>query len=105
MVEDVSVLIRANVAVEQPEFAILDQAISVFQVGVAGTNRFHLGTAEYDAGLKFFQQEVVVGSDPINSGISLSGGSRVPPRILFRVRLGGMGGLAGHGKTVTGAGH
>ena len=57
VVEDVAVVIGADVAVEQPEFAIFKQAIGVFEVGLAGADRFDLGAGQGDAGFKFFQQK------------------------------------------------
>ena len=38
VVEDVAVIIRADVAVEQPEFAVLEQSVGVFEVRLSGTN-------------------------------------------------------------------
>src|SRR5439155_24424044 len=40
VVEDVAMLVRPDVAVKQPEFAIFDQAIGIFQVGPASSYRF-----------------------------------------------------------------
>ena len=43
VVMDVAVLVGADVGVEQPEFAVLDQAVGVFEVGEAAADRFGLG--------------------------------------------------------------
>src|SRR5207247_7813397 len=40
VVEDVAMLVGPDVAVKQPEFAIFDQAIGIFQVGPASSYRF-----------------------------------------------------------------
>ena len=62
---------------------------------MAGANRFHLGSGQNDAGLKFFQQEVVMRSDPINGGVSFAGGGRVAAGIFLRIRLGLVGRIGG----------
>jgi len=96
VIEDVAVVVGSDMGIQQPQLAILDQPVGVFEIGGSRANRLDLGTGQGDAGLKFFQQEIVVGSDPINSGVSLSGSSRIPARVLLRVRLGLVCGLAGH---------
>ena len=53
-------LVRADVTVEQPEFAVLHQPIGILEVRLAGPDRFDLGASQRNAGLKFFQQEVVM---------------------------------------------
>src|SRR5437660_12874613 len=94
VVEDVAMLVRPDVAVKQPEFAIFDQAIGIFQVGPASAYRVYLRCSEGHPRLKFFQHEVVVRSNPVYSCMTLTSGSRVQPRIFLRIRLGLMSGLA-----------
>src|SRR6266852_8751973 len=65
VVEDVAVLVGADVAVEQPEFAVFDEPIGIFKVSAASPDRFDLGSRQGNTRLKFFQQEVIVSSDPI----------------------------------------
>ena len=60
MIEDVAVLVRTDVSIQQPELPVLDQAVGIFEVSEPGTDRFDLGAGQNDAGLKFFQQEVVM---------------------------------------------
>ena len=60
VIKDVAVLIRADVAIQQPELAIFDQAVSIFEVASAGPDRFDLGPGQRNPRLKFFQQEVVM---------------------------------------------
>ena len=42
VIEDVAMLVGADVAIEEPEFAIFDQSVSIFEIGAAGANRFDL---------------------------------------------------------------
>src|SRR5579872_1373937 len=83
MIKDVSVLVRTDVSIEQPELPILDNPVCILQVHPSGANGFHFCPGQNDARLKFFQQEIVVGSDPIDGSIALSGGGRVAPGIFF----------------------
>ena len=103
MIKDVAVLVGPDVCIQKPEFAVLEQAVGVLEIGAAGADGFDLGSGEDHPGFKFFQQEVVVGSDPIDGGVSLPGGGRIPARIFFRTGLGLMCGRARHRyrKTVT----
>ena len=84
MVEDVAVVVGSDVAVEQPEFAILEQPVGVFEVGLSGADRFDLGPGQGDSGLEFLQQEVVMGGDPVDGGIALAGRGRVAAGIFLR---------------------
>src|SRR3989442_11248259 len=44
VVEDVAMLVGADVAVEQPEFAVFDEPIGIFKVGASSPDRFDLGS-------------------------------------------------------------
>ena len=101
VVVHVTVLVGADVSIEQPEFAVLDQAVRVFEVGEAAADGFGLGPGKNYAALKFFQQEVVVGSDPINSGIALAAGGGLAARRFLQGGLGLVCGLAGHGGSIS----
>jgi hypothetical protein len=85
------------VGVEEPEFAVLDQAVGIFEVGEASADGFGLGSGQNYAAFKFFQQEVVMRSDPINGGVSVAGGCRFASRGFLFAGLGFVGGLARHG--------
>ena len=61
-----------------------------------GANRLHFRPGQNDSGLKFFQQEIVMRSDPVNSGIAFAGGRRVAAGIFLQVWLRLMCGLASH---------
>ena len=54
MIGVVAVLVGADVAIEEPEFAVLDQAVGVLEIGFAGADGLYLGSGENDAGLEFF---------------------------------------------------
>jgi hypothetical protein len=54
MIGGVAVVIGSDVAVEEPELSVFDEAIGVFQVGGTGTNRLDLGSREYDSRFEFF---------------------------------------------------
>jgi len=60
MIEDVAVLVRPDVAIQQPQLAVFDQSVGVFEVGMPSSNRFDLSPSQRHACLKFFQQEVVM---------------------------------------------
>jgi len=96
VIVNVAVLVRADVSIEQPEFAVLDQTIGILKVGESAANRFCLGSGKNNTALKFFQQEVVMGSDPINGSIALTGGGGVAAWGFFRAGFGLVCGLAGH---------
>ena len=53
-------LVGTDVGIQQPEFAVLDQAIRILEVGQPAPDRFHLGPGQDHPRLKFFQQEVVM---------------------------------------------
>src|SRR5208282_312676 len=97
MVENVSMLIRADVSIQQPKLVAFDQPVGILQVGESSANGLDLRTRQRHAALKFFQQEVVMRGVPINGSISLSRGGRVAVWGFLRVRLGLMCGLARHG--------
>ena len=63
---------------------------------MAGANGFHFRTGQYDAGFKFFEQEIVMRSDPIDSSVALPGGGRVAAWTFLRVWSGLVCGLARH---------
>lgn len=56
-----------------------------------------LGSGKNNPALKFFQQEVVMGSDPINGSVALTGGGGLAARGFLRAGLGLVRGLARHG--------
>src|SRR5437763_5496763 len=97
MVVDIAVLVRPDVGIQEPYSVIFDQSVRIFEVGETSPHRFHLGSGENDARLKFFQQEVVMGSDPINSSVSVTRGSGIPARRFLRIGLSLVCGLARHG--------
>jgi len=70
---NVSMRIRADMYVEQKRFAILDEAVGVFEVGLTLADGFDLGAAESDAGFEFFEEEVVMAGHAIVRGIPLTG--------------------------------
>jgi hypothetical protein len=96
MVEDVPMLVRANVTVQQPEFPVFDKPIRIFQIGATRTHGLDLSSGQSDPGLEFFQQEVVVPSDPVYRGIALSRRGGIPAWRFFGVRSRLVCGLAGH---------
>src|SRR5450759_1591734 len=97
MIRVVAVVIGADMAVEEPEFAVFDQPVGVLEIGLAGSNRLHLGAGENDSGLEFFEQEIVVTRVPVYSGILLPGSGGLAARILLPIGLGLVGSLLGHG--------
>jgi len=96
MIRVAPVFIRTDMAVQQPQLPVLDEPVRVLQVRPATPDRLHLGPRQRHPSLKFFQQEVVMRSDPINGSIPLSARGGIPPRGFLRIRLGLMRGLTGH---------
>jgi hypothetical protein len=45
---------------KQKRLAVLDQAVGVFQVGLALADRLHLGAAQRNSGLEFLEEKVVM---------------------------------------------
>src|SRR5450755_6413 len=86
MIKDVAVLVNPDMRVDQPEFAVLHQAVSVLEVGSARTNRLHFGSAKSDTGFKFIQQEIVIRGGTIDRGIAQAAGRRIAPGLLFLLR-------------------
>src|ERR1035438_8441328 len=83
MVEDVAVFVRADVRIDQPEFAIFYQPVGVLEVSSSGAHGFHFGSAQGDTGFKLLQQKVVVRRGAVDRSVPLSAGGRIAPRLLF----------------------
>src|SRR5580704_14485254 len=98
VVVNVAVLVGSDVGIEEPKFSVFDESVGIFEVGQAAADRFGLSSGKNHATLKFFQQEVVMRSDPINGSIALAGGCRFAFWRFLRAGLSLMRGLAGHGR-------
>src|SRR5208337_852489 len=96
MIGKVAVVIGADVAVEEPEFAVLDNAVGVLEIGGAATDRLHFGSGENHPGLEFFEQEIVVTRVPVYSGVLFAGSGGLAARILLPIGLSLVRGLLGH---------
>src|SRR5271165_3299040 len=81
VVENVAMVVGSDVAVKQPKFAVLQQSVGVFQVGLSGPDRFDFGSGQGNPGLEFLQKEIVVGCDPVDGGIALSGCGGIAARV------------------------
>jgi len=92
----VAMVVGANVAIQEPEFAVFDQAVGVFEINRSSANRFHFRSGENYSGLEFFEQEVVMARVPVYSGVFLAGGGRLASRIFLPVGLCLVRGLLGH---------
>ena len=88
--------VRADVTIEKPELAVLDQAIGIFETDFAGTDRLDLRTRQDDSGLVFFEQEIVVSGVPVGSGIPFTTGSWLSARLLLSTGLRLVSGLPRH---------
>src|SRR5581483_2109848 len=69
VVVDVAVLVGADVSVQQPELAVFDQAIGVFEVDTAAADRLDLGAGEYDAGLDLLGEGRVVRRSAVDGDV------------------------------------
>jgi hypothetical protein len=65
----VSVGVRADVTIQQPDFSALDQAISVFEVHTAVPGGLDFRTGKDHAGLKSFENLVIVEGLPIDGDL------------------------------------
>ena len=101
MIGIAAMLIGADVCVQKPDLPVFHQPVRVLEIGPAATDRFDLRAGQGNAGLKFFQQEIVVLSDPVHSGVALAGCCGITARILFRVGLSLMAGLARHDSVIS----
>src|SRR4051812_6403034 len=91
------IVVRADVRVQQPELAVFDQAIGVFQVRASAADRLDLAAGQHHARFELLQQEIIMAGGTVERGIALARRDRIALGILRSVRLGLMGGLAGHG--------
>src|SRR5271165_1009417 len=101
MIEDVAMLIDTNVRVDEPEFAILHQSISVFQVGAPAANGLHLRATQSNSGLELVQKEIIVRGSPIDRRVAQSAGRRIAPTLLLLLGTNCGLGRAGHGDKLT----
>jgi hypothetical protein len=81
--------------------AILDEAVGVFEVGLALADGLDLSAAQGDPGLDLFKQKVIVAGSPVLGGVALSAGDRIPrPGRLLGAGFTGLGddvtSLTGH---------
>ena len=60
VVEDVPLLVRADVHADEEELAVLDRGVRIAQVDPAGAEGLHLGPGKGDAGLQRLLDVVVV---------------------------------------------
>ena len=96
VIEDVAVLVGADVGVQQPQLAIFDQAVSIFEIGAAGADSFHLGAGEHHAGFVFFQQKIIMRGGAIHAGITLAAGHGISLDVFWFFRAILMQEVAGH---------
>ena len=60
----------ADVGVEEESFAVFEEAVSVFQVGLAFADGFNLGAAESYAALEVVGEEVVEAGGAVEGGVA-----------------------------------
>jgi hypothetical protein len=60
MIKNVPMLIGTNVGVQQPDLVVLHQPVRILQVSQSASDGLNLGPGQRYAGLKFFQQEIVM---------------------------------------------
>src|ERR1019366_5265646 len=70
--------------------------VGVLEVSSSSAHRFHLGSAQGDAGFELFQQKVVVRRGTVDRGVPLPAGGGIAPRLLFLFGTTCGGGLTGH---------
>lgn len=77
MVHGVAMRERTDVRVEQEGFAVFDQAVGVFELGLAFTNAFDLSAAQSDARFIPVKEEVVVGGRAVDGSVAAAHGDGV----------------------------
>jgi hypothetical protein len=85
--------------IQQPELAILHQCVGIFQIGVAGADRFDFGAGKHDPGFQFVLEKIIMACRAIHGRIAFAGSDGIAPDILWFSRLSCMYGLAGHEST------
>ncbi|MPM10155.1 hypothetical protein SDC9_56480 [bioreactor metagenome] len=60
VVEDVAVLIRADVHSKDHKLSVFDLTVAVLEIDTAGSDRFDLSADQSDSGFKLFDDKVVV---------------------------------------------
>src|SRR6516162_7415950 len=61
--------VSADMAVNQPHFAVPYYAITVLEVGLAFTNRLHFRSRQFDASFELLQEMIVMRSLPVDGKI------------------------------------
>ena len=83
--------------VQQPQFAVFDDAVGVLQIGPPGADGLHLSAGEHDSGLELFQQKIKMRGGAVLGGIALAASHRIALYIFRLLRTYLMRGLAWHG--------
>jgi len=88
--------IGADMRIQQIRFAVLNDSIRIFEIGLAFTNGFNLRSSERDAGFELVEQEVIVRRGAIDRGVSLTRGDWFPGFRFLRGWSSVLTRLAGH---------
>jgi len=95
-IEDIAVLIGADVDAADEELAILDRTVGVLQIDVAAADGFDLGPGQLDAGLealqnKVFMKGLAVSADLLRALLlwhgTTSHGKNRPPSPVGRLKV------------------
>src|ERR1700761_1189778 len=97
------IFISANVSIQEPQFAVFEQCVTILKVGTARADGFNLRAGQDNAGFQPVLKEVIVAGGPIERSIALPGGYGVTLNVFGLIRLSLMSGLAGHGSLLSGA--
>src|SRR5215813_10213776 len=68
MIHSISVRVRTDVTIEQPDFSIFDQSVTVLQIYFTFTDRFDFRTLKNHSGLEGFENLVIVIGLSVQSG-------------------------------------
>src|SRR5271156_117113 len=97
MIQRVAVRIGADMGIQKEGLAVFEQAVGVFEVGLALANGLNFAAAQCDSRLEFVEQEIVMAGRAVHGGVALAGGDRIARFRLPRRRCAnGMGALACH---------
>jgi hypothetical protein len=88
--------IRADMRIQQICFAVFDDSIRIFEIGLAFANGLNFGSPERDAGLELVEQKVIMRRGAIDCGVSLSSGDRFSRLRFLRGWSSVLTRLAGH---------
>src|SRR3984957_14837523 len=92
----VSMGVGTDMRIQQIRFAVFDDAISILEIGLALTDRLHLGASKRDTGFEFVEQKVVMPGGAVDRSIPFARSHRLSGLGFLRGWIRGLSVLPGH---------